>query len=99
MVQARLATQRPELSVELAFLDMMQPRLPEAVRRLAAAGHERITIAPLFMAQGAHLKRDLEQIVAGLRGVHSGIEFRVLPVAGEADPVLEAIGDWLADCA
>ena len=99
VVQEKLAAQRPELAVELAFLEFMQPSLPEAVNRLATAGHGRITIAPLFMAQGAHMKRDLEGLAAGLRARHAGIEIKVLPAAGEAGPVLDAISAWLAGCA
>ena len=98
VMQENLATQRQELQVELAFLEFMQPSLPEAVDALATSGHKRITVAPLFMAQGAHMKRDLEQIVATLQRRHSGIEFRVLPAAGEAVPVLKAISRWLAEC-
>lgn len=99
VVQEKVAAQRPELSVELAFLEIMQPSLASAVDRLAAAGQRRITIAPLFMAQGAHLKRDLGDIIADLRRRHPAIELNVLPAAGEAGPVVEAIGAWLAQCA
>ncbi len=98
-VQQKVAAERPELSVELAFLEVMQPPLVDTVAHLAKAGHARITIAPLFMAQGAHLKRDLANIVADLRHAHPHIELVLLPAAGEAPAVLEAVSAWLAGAA
>src|SRR4026209_1636322 len=41
-MQAAVAGKRPDLSVELAFLEIMQPSLAECVTRLARDGHERI---------------------------------------------------------
>ena len=96
-IQRKLAAKKPALAVELAFLEIMQPSLPEAVDRLAASGHTHFTIAPLFMAQGAHLKRDLAELVTRLKERHPAIELALLPAAGEVDQVLDAIGAWLLD--
>lgn len=95
-VQNKIAKQRPELAVELAFLELMQPSLPAAVDRVVASGRQRVTIAPLFMAQGAHLRRDLAQIVADLERRHTTVKFKVLPAAGEVDAVIDAMSAWLA---
>jgi sirohydrochlorin cobaltochelatase len=95
-VQRNVAAARPDVEVELAFLEVMQPSLPVAVDRLIAAGSERITIAPLFMAQGAHLKRDLAKLVQELQAKHGRVQLALLPAAGEAQPVIEAISGWLA---
>ena len=94
-IQRKVAAAKPELAVEVAFLEIMEPALPDAVVRLAASGRARITIAPLFMAQGAHLKRDLAAILDELRSRHPGVEFALLPAAGEAEDVRDAIGSWL----
>ena len=94
-IQRKVAAARPDLAIEVAFLEIMEPSLPDAVSRLVAADHTRITIAPLFMARGAHLKRDLAAMIDKLRIAHSGVELALLPAAGEADEVLDAIGAWL----
>ena len=65
--------------------------------RLALNGHDRVTIAPLFMAHGAHLKRDLATPMTELGQRHPNIELRLLPVAGEVDGVLDAIAAWLTN--
>ena len=94
-VQKKISMARPGLAIELAFLEIMQPSLPEAIDRLVAGGHERLVIAPLFMAQGAHLKRDLGELLTSARARHPHIEVVLLPAAGEADAVLDAIGAWV----
>ena len=94
-IQRKVAAARPDRAVEVAFLEIMEPSLPDAVSRLVAAGHARITIAPLFMARGAHLKRDLAAMIDKLRIDYCGVELALLPAAGEADEVLDAIGAWL----
>jgi sirohydrochlorin cobaltochelatase len=94
-IQRALEAKRPGVAVELAFLELMQPALPDAVAKLAGAGHRSITIAPLFMAQGGHLKNDLPKILDALRVEHPQTTITLLPAIGDVDPVLEAIADWL----
>jgi len=96
-VQRRVAAKKPELSVELAFLEIMEPSLPEAVDRLAALGSAHFTIAPLFMAQGAHLKRDLAALLEKVKARHPTVEVALLPALGEVDELSEAIAAWLLD--
>lgn len=96
-LQRKVAAANPQLAVEVAFLEIMEPTLTDTVERLAASGHVRITIAPLFMAQGAHLKRDLAAIVQTLEARHPGIALALLPAVGEVEEVLDAIGAWLVN--
>jgi sirohydrochlorin cobaltochelatase len=95
-VREKVSLKKPGVEVELAFLELMQPTLPYAVARLVSAGHQHITIAPLFMAQGAHLKRDLSLLIAELRERHGGIALKLLPAAGETESVMDAVSTWLA---
>ena len=83
------------LTVELAFLEIMSPSLAEAAARLAKKGAETVTIVPLFLAQGGHLKRDLPAMVEKIRKKHAKTEFRVTPALGEAPEIVAAISDWV----
>ncbi len=94
-IQRTIVRKKPGTAVELAFLEIMEPPLADAVAKLVAAGHKRITVAPLFMAQGGHLKRDLPKILDAIRGDHPGTEIVLLPAIGDVDAVLDAISDWL----
>jgi sirohydrochlorin cobaltochelatase len=95
-IQDRIRRQRPGLAVELAYLDLMSPSLPEAIQRLVSAGRQRIAIAPLFMGQGAHLRKDLARLVAETRARHADVKIKVLPAIGEVEAVMEAMSTWIA---
>jgi sirohydrochlorin cobaltochelatase len=94
-IKRLLEAKRPGAVVELAFLELMQPALADAVVKLAQAGHRSITIAPLFMAQGGHLKNDLPRILDALRADHPKVTITLLPAIGNVEHILAAIADWL----
>jgi len=83
------------LKVELAFLEVMTPSLESAAARLADDGVEAVTIVPLFLAQGGHLKRDLPAMVEKIRERHANTAFRVTPALGDAPEIVDAITDWV----
>ena len=98
-IKRLIAQKQPALAVELAFLEFMEPPLAHAVDKLAQAGHRSITIAPLFMAQGGHLKHDLPKILEALRASHAGVTINLLPAVGDIEAILEAIAGWLVGAA
>jgi sirohydrochlorin cobaltochelatase len=98
-MQKAVAARRPGLTVALAFLEIMEPSLADCVARLAADGHDRIVVAPLFLAQGGHLKKDLPRLLKTLGAQHPAADISVLPPIGEVTELLDAIADWLVDSA
>jgi sirohydrochlorin cobaltochelatase len=90
LAQARL----PDAAVSLAFLELMEPRLPAHVAQLAAAGITEVTVVPVFLGQGGHLLRDLPALVGGLRAAHPGIGFKVVGAIGEDPGVLSAMAEY-----
>lgn len=87
-LRAQLA---PRYDVELAFLELMPPTLGEAVSRLAARGARRVRVVPVFLAQGAHLKRDLPALAAQAGARHPGLEIVLEPALGEQPEVIAAL--------
>ena len=83
------------IPVELAFLEFMSPSLDEAAARLAGKGTETVVIVPLFLAQGAHLKRELPAMVAKIRKRHAKTAFRVTAALGDSPEILAAIAEWV----
>jgi len=94
---AKLNARRAGVPAELAFLEHMQPDLTTAIERLAARGVERVTLVPLFMGRGGHLRRDLPQIVARACEANPGVLVRTTDAVGEVDILLNAITDWVLD--
>lgn len=98
-IAARVAATRPDLAVKLAFLEFQAPALADAITELVAAGHQRIRIAPLFMAQGGHLKNDVPRLLDGIRGSHPSLQLELLPAIGDVAELRDAIADWLVKAA
>lgn len=84
----------PGVTVSLAFLELMEPRLPAEVATLAAAGVEEVTIVPVFLGVGGHLLRDLPALVAQLQIDHPGMRVTVAGAVGEDPGVLAAMTDY-----
>jgi sirohydrochlorin cobaltochelatase len=88
------ARQRPDVAVSLAFLELMEPRLPDEAAALIARGVRDITIVPVFLGQGGHLLRDLPLLVEGLRAAHPGVAISTVPAVGEDPGVLAAMASY-----
>nr|WP_314624334.1 CbiX/SirB N-terminal domain-containing protein [uncultured Noviherbaspirillum sp.] len=84
----------PETVVSLAFLELMSPRLPEAVAGLVQDGCNKVSLVPVFLGQGGHVLRDLPLLVDELRGTHPGLDITVAPAVGEDAAVLDAIARY-----
>jgi sirohydrochlorin cobaltochelatase len=96
-LQRKVAEQRPDLAVEVAFLELAQPLLPAAIEKLVSGQCSRIAIVPVFLAQGGHLKHDVPKMLGELRQRFPGISLELWPALGEAEPVLDAIGAWIVN--
>jgi len=93
-IAARLREARPNWPVQLAFLERMQPALAGAVAAMAADGITRITLVPLFLAQGGHLKEDLPRLLDDVRRSHPGVAIDVTQAIGDSAVLTAAIADW-----
>ena len=72
----------------------MQPDLGSAVAGLADEGIGRITVIPLFLAQGGHLKQDLPRLLVDIRSRHPSIRIDVTSAIGDSEDLTDAIADW-----
>ncbi len=86
--------QHPHTPVELAFLEMMQPSLEEAVASLIAKGATDLTVVPVFFGQGGHLRNDFPVLLEECRAKFPGIRLSATSAVGEDLAVLQAIVDF-----
>lgn len=93
-IAARLGRNQPGIRVELAFLELMQPTLAAAVAGLAAEDIGHITVVPLFLAQGGHLKEDLPRLLDDIRSHHPALRIDVTSAIGDSEYLTNAIADW-----
>lgn len=94
-IAARLRAQRgADQPVMIAFLELMTPSLQDAVGALVADGCDAVTIVPVFLGQGGHVRRDLPVLVDTSRAAHPGVSIACATAAGENDAVLDAIAEY-----
>ncbi len=90
LAQARV----PDVPVALAFLELMEPRLPAQVEGLVKQGVTAITVVPVFLGQGGHVLRDLPLMVDQLRAQYPGLDITVAGAVGEDPQVQAAMTDY-----
>jgi sirohydrochlorin cobaltochelatase len=90
-IAAQLQAQAPEIRVALAFLELMTPDLAAAAADLVAGGCTRVTVVPLFLGSGGHVRQDLPRLVAQVAQQHPQVRFGHTAAIGEADEVVRAI--------
>jgi sirohydrochlorin cobaltochelatase len=90
-----LGERMPEARIEQAFLEHMTPTLEDAAAELVTKGATELSIVPVFIANGGHLREDLPRRVEAIRAMHPSIEVRIAPPIGEVDTILSAITGWI----
>ena len=93
-IVVRLGQKQPGIRVELAFLELMHPTLDSAIAGLAAEGIGHVTVVPLFLAQGGHLKQDLPRLLDDIRRHHPALRIDITTAIGDSEDLTNAIADW-----
>ena len=93
-LQQMIATQLPDVTVSLAFLELMVPKLPELVDQLVLDGCTHVTVVPVFLGQGGHVLRDLPILSAQVQQRYPALDLKVVGAAGEDPAVLNAIAQY-----
>lgn len=86
--------QHPNVRVELAFLELMQPSLEGAIASQVAAGTTEAVVVPVFFGQGGHLRNDFPVLLAACQDKFPEIKLSATPAVGEDEAVLQAIIDF-----
>ncbi|MBU3578615.1 CbiX/SirB N-terminal domain-containing protein [Polynucleobacter sp. 73C-SIWE] len=86
--------QHAGVPVELAFLELMQPSLEEAIASLVAASVNHVVVVPVFFGQGGHLRNDFPALLAACQEKFPAITLSATLAVGEDEAVLQAILDF-----
>ena len=77
---------RPDVRVEVGFLDLCGPDVTTALGTLAASGAHSVVVLPLFLAHGYHVRHDVPRAVAdALAGIRR--RPRHLPKVAISEPL------------
>ena len=94
-IRARLQQSLQDTTVTVAFLDCMQPTLTDAIAQLSAQGITDVTLIPMFLARGGHLKEDLPKRLALVREAHPEMNLCISSAIGESEAILDSLADWV----
>jgi len=86
--------QHPQVLVELAFLELMQPSLEEAIASHRSAGVSEVVVVPVFFGQGGHLRNDFPTLLSECQERFPGVALSATSAVGEDQAVLQAIIDF-----
>lgn len=87
----RLSMALADTDVELAYLEFLKPTLEECVDALWQRGCRDIAVLPAFVGEGAHLRRELPELVERARSDHTGLSIELLPAMGDLPEVQEGV--------
>jgi sirohydrochlorin cobaltochelatase len=93
---AAILSRKVDGPVKLAYLELMQPSLDEAIAALVREGAGAIRVIPVFLGAGGHVKDDLPKLVAGARAQHPKVVIELEAPIGEQAAVIEAIAASIA---
>ncbi len=80
----------------LSFLEFMSPDRIAGGQTLVDQGCQRVTVVPLFLGAGGHVRKDLPVLMAQLQAQHPGIQWTLAPAVGETDIMVQALADAAA---
>ena len=93
-IRREIAQQQPEAVVELAFLELMQPTLPDAITSLVTRGVGKVAVIPVFISAGSHVREDLPVLVEEAQLRNPGLQIDVAEPLGDAPAMLQAMARY-----
>jgi sirohydrochlorin cobaltochelatase len=91
----RVAAHAPGIAVAGGFIELSRPPVADAVARLVAAGHRRITAVPLTLVAAGHAKGDIPGALARERSRHEGLSYTYGRPLGPHPALLELLSERL----
>ncbi|WP_437227189.1 sirohydrochlorin chelatase [Planctomicrobium sp. SH661] len=81
--------------VEIAYLELAEPTIPEGLRTCVNRGATSIRMLPYFLSAGAHVTDDLKEFRADFIAANPGIHCRICPPLGLHPLIVEVLLDRL----
>jgi sirohydrochlorin ferrochelatase len=87
----KVAKALPEVKVLESFVDVQEPDVPAAFSEAASFGVTDITIVPLLLATGYHVRQDIADAAFEFNETHSGTEVLISPALGPDQRLVEVL--------
>jgi sirohydrochlorin cobaltochelatase len=90
-VAERLRASDPGLPVCCAYLELEQPDLSACAGELMAGGIDELTVVPMFLGTGKHVRDDLPVMVDALRSRYPNVRISLRPPVGDDARLLDLL--------
>ncbi len=87
----------PQMQVEVAYLELTEPTIPEGAEACVEKGAKKIYMLPFFLSPGVHVVQDLEEFREQFIEKWPGREFVVCPPLGVHPHLTEILLTRLAE--
>lgn len=88
---------RPDLRIEVAFLDHARPAFETTVNKLIRAHYDEIVVVPLLLSEAFHARVDVPAVVADAMERHPGLRIRASKVLGLESTFLDVLDERLRE--
>jgi sirohydrochlorin ferrochelatase len=82
--------------VEVGFMEINEPSIPEAIQRCVAQGAERVLAVPYFLHTGNHVTDDLPTLLEAAQATYPQVEFLMGDYLGHDPLLVEVIAERAA---
>jgi sirohydrochlorin ferrochelatase len=79
--------------VEVAFLELAEPSIPDGLRSLAEKGAQHIVVLPYFLAAGTHVVNDIPDALASFESSNPGVKVSLTLHFGASSGLVAALLD------
>ena len=93
LVADQLRTRRPELIVEISYLELAEPTIPQGAAACVRRGAMRVQMLPYFLSAGAHVTNDLEGFRNQFSQENSDVEFELCEPLGRHPLLVDILLD------
>ena len=83
--------------IELAFLEIEKPSIPDGIDSLATQGAQSIRILLNFLNSGRHVNVDIPEIVKNAQRKYPAVKFSISPPVGQHPRIVELFADLIKD--
>lgn len=83
--------------VEVSYLELASPTIPEGAECCVRRGAARVLMFPWFLSAGTHVTADLERYRQEFLAAYPAVEFRLCPPLGLHPLMIQIVLDRLAE--
>ncbi len=77
--------------VKCAFLELVEPSIPDGVSACVEEGAESVTVLPYFLSAGRHVVIDIPEELRKAQALHPEISIKTSPYLGSAQGISEIL--------